>query len=225
MYLKEVIFLGLLALMLLFLNLIAKYYYIFKRGYRISNLILIKLTIRAFSIISFSIMFIWGLDNFNLNIKNNPDYVNYIISVKSTDNNIVLDKNDIINISDLVNSQKEFKASLLIHIEESNKYYLAIPSTSSITFLNLLQSSNLQFDTVSLKILDNQELLKSNYSQVNINSNNKDQIVNYHNDDDNSILNYMNNWSEIPFIKLYLLILTLFFVSFDLFTKFIIIKN
>lgn len=225
MYLKEVVVISFLALVLSLLNLIVKYYFIYKRGYRISNLILIKLAIRFFSIICFSCILILGLGSSSSNNKKNLNGFNYILTVKSFENNIVLEKALIIKISELVNSQNENKASLLIQILDSNKLYVAIPSTSRITFLSLIHSTNLHFDVSTLKRLDSRELKQSNASLISINSNNKDQLVNYRIFENNSIINFLNKWFEIPFIHLYLLILMLFFVSFDLFTKFQIIKN
>lgn len=226
MYLKEVIVISFIALLLLLLNLIVKYYFIFKRGYRISNLILIKLMIRTMSIIFFTVILILGLGN--VNSKNNKDdvsCVNYILSIKTSDNNIVLEKSTISKISELVNSQNKLKASFLIHISNKNKYYLALPSTSKSTFLNLIQSPNLHFDIATLKSNVNQELITNNTIPVLINSTNTVQLVRESNMGNNSFLNYLNNWFEIPFIHLYLLFLTVVLVSFDLFTKFRIIKK
>lgn len=226
MYLKEVIVISFIALLLLLLNLIVKYYFIFKRGYRISNLILIKLMIRTMSIIFFTVILILGLGN--INSKNNKDdvsCVNYILSIKTSDNNIVLEKSTISKISELVNSQNKLKASFLIHISNKNKYYLALPSTSKSTFLNLIQSPNLHFDIATLKSNVNQELITNNTIPVLINSTNTVQLVRESNMGNNSFLNYLNNWFEIPFIHLYLLFLTVVLVSFDLFTKFRIIKK
>ena len=226
MYLKEVIVISFIALLLLLLNLIVKYYFIFKRGYRISNLILIKLMIRTMSIIFFTVILILGLGN--VNSKNNKDDVsciNYILSIKTSDNNIVLEKSTISKISELVNSQNKLKASFLIHISNKNKYYLALPSTSKSTFLNLIQSPNLHFDIATLKSNVNQELITNNTIPVLINSTNTVQLVRESNMGNNSFLNYLNNWFEIPFIHLYLLFLTVVLVSFDLFTKFRIIKK
>ena len=226
MYLKEVIVISFIALFLLLLNLIVKYYFVFKRGYRISNLILIKLMIRTMSIIFFSVILILGLDN--ANSKNNNDdgsCINYILSIKTSENNILLEKSTISKISDLVNSQIKLKASFLIHISNKNKYYLALPSTSKSTFLNLIQSPNLHFDITTLKSTAYQELITNNTIPVLLNSTKTVQIGSESNMGTNSFLNYLINWFEIPFIHLYLLFLTVVLVSFDLFTKFRIIKK
>ncbi len=226
MYLKEVIVISFIALLLLLLNLIVKYYFIFKRGYRISNLILIKLMIRTMSIIFFSVILILGLDNaYSKDNKDDGSCINYILSIKTSENNIVLEKSTISKISELVNSQIKLKASFLIHISNKNKYYLALPSTSKSTFLNLIQSPNLHFDITTLKSTAYQELLTNNTIPVLINSTKTVQIGSESNMGNNSFLNYLINWFEIPFIHLYLLFLTVFLVSFDLFTKFRIIKK
>jgi hypothetical protein len=226
MYLKEVIVISFIALLLLLLNLIVKYYFIFKRGYRISNLILIKFMIRTMSIIFFTVILILGLGN--VNSKNNKDDVsciNYILSIKTSDNNIVLEKSTISKVSELVNSQNKLKASFLIHISNKNKYYLALPSTSKSTFLNLIQSPNLHFDITTLKSTAYPELITNNTIPVLLNSTKTVQIGSESNMGTNSFLNYLINWFEIPFIHLYLLFLTVVLVSFDLFTKFRIIKK
>ena len=127
MYLKEVIVISFIALLLLLLNLIVKYYFIFKRGYRISNLILIKLMIRTISIIFFSVILILGLGNaYSKDNKDDGSCINYILSIKTSENNIVLEKSTISKISELVNSQIKLKASFLIHISNKNKYYIPI---------------------------------------------------------------------------------------------------
>ncbi len=226
MYLKEVIVISFIALLLLLLNLIVKYYFIFKRGYRISNLILIKLMIRTMSIIFFSVILILGLDNaYSKDNKDDGSCINYILSIKTSENNIVLEKSTISKISELVNSQIKLKASFLIHISNKNKYYLALPSTSKSTFLNLIQSPNLHFDITTLKSTAYQELITNHTIPVLINSTKTVQIGSESNMGNNSFLNYLINWFEIPFIHLYLLFLTVFLVSFDLFTKFRIIKK
>ncbi len=226
MYLKEVIVISFIALLLLLLNLIVKYYFIFKRGYRISNLILIKLMIRTMSIIFFSVILILGLGNaYSKDNKDDGPCINYILSIKTSENNIVLEKSTISKISELVNSQIKLKASFLIHISNKNKYYLALPSTSKSTFLNLIQSPNLHFDITTLKSTAYQELITNNTIPVLINSTKTVQIGSESNMGTNSFLNYLINWFEIPFIHLYLLFLTVVLVSFDLFTKFRIIKK
>ena len=226
MYLKEVIVISFIALFLLLLNLIVKYYFVFKRGYRISNLILIKLMIRTMSIIFFSVILILGLDNAYSKVNiDDGSCINYILSIKTSENNIVLEKSTISKISELVNSQIKLKASFLIHISNKNKYYLALPSTSKSTFLNLIQSPNLHFDITTLKSTAYQELITNNTIPVLLNSTKTVQIGSESNMGTNSFLNYLINWFEIPFIHLYLLFLTVVLVSFDLFTKFRIIKK
>jgi cytochrome oxidase assembly protein ShyY1 len=178
------------------------------------------------SIIFFSVILILGLDiAYSKDNKEDGSCINYILSIKTSENNIVLEKSTISKISELVNSQIKLKASFLIHISNKNKYYLALPSTSKSTFLNLIQSPNLHFDITTLKSTAYQELITNNTIPVLINSTKTVQIGSESNMGNNSFLNYLINWFEIPFIHLYLLFLIVVLVSFDLFTKFRIIKK
>ena len=225
MYLNEVTLLSFIALALLLLNLAFKYYYIFKRGYSISNLVLIKLGNRILTILTFTILIYLGIENKNHSFKSPVNTVEYILPIKSFNSIVNLETATIIKFSEQVNIQKEEKGSLIIHISDTNLYYLAIPSTSKITLLNLLQSSNLHFDLSTLKMLD-----KTN---VNVNpkiqpldlSMDNDQMRNISKNEYFQFVKYLNYWFESRYIQVYLLILAIFFISFDLFSKFRIIKT
>jgi len=224
MYLNEVIIISFISLASLLFNLVFKYYYIFKRGYRISNLIVVKLVIRALSIILLAVVLGLGFDKYILQIEHENNIVNYILPISSR-GRYNLDKAMISKINELSENQKEPKAGLLIHDVESDKYFLAIPSTSVITFLSLIRSENLNFDYKILQELNKNVVTGIKSGRIVLFTQNKDQVDNRIKSGKNHYLNFLNNWGDTPFIHVYLLILTLIFVSFDLFIKLRIIKK
>jgi hypothetical protein len=221
MYLKEAIIVGFIALGIILFNFGIKFYYIFKRGYRISNLIIIKLVIRTICISSFIGVLILGFspkDKFSSHSQFDSIYIG--LSVQIDRGKLELDQISRQKIEEFIKLNSTKKIGLVIYKANPKMYYLVIPPTTSAAFGNLIQSKNLILDANVLAEIPQSELQKMKLINLSI----SDSTLINSSENERSHLDYLNNLSDIPFIKVYLLILLLILLSSELFLKLKIIK-
>jgi len=221
MYLKEAIIVGFIALGIILFNFGIKFYYIFKRGYRISNLIIIKLVIRTICICLFVGVLIIGFTN-KSSFSTKGDFVNLHIVLPMQKENAKFEIDEISKqkIEEVIKIYKFNKIGLVTYSSDLNKYFLAIPPTTKSVFSNLSQSKNLILNVSYLKEVRPSDLAK--WQVLDFSAKEK-EISNV--EKANSMnLDYLNNLIDIPFIKVYLLILLMVLVSSELILKLKIIK-
>jgi len=221
MYLKEAIIVGFIALGIILFNFGIKFYYIFKRGYRISNLIIIKLVIRMIGICCFVGILILGFNNNNrFSTKGNSANLYLVLPLKNGNSSVEIDEISKQKIEEVLKLDKFDKIGLVNFSSDVNKYYLAIPPTTISVFTNLVQSKNLNLNPSNLKEVSYADLAKWQVLDLSVRGNDytnekKENGTNYE---------YLNNLIDIPFIKVYLLILLMVLVSSELILKLKIIK-
>jgi hypothetical protein len=123
-------------------------------------------------------------------------------------------------IADFVKSNKFNKIGLLSYSSELDKYYLAIPLTTKSIFINLSQSKNLILDVSYMKEVRRTDFEKWHVLDFTSKGSALGKVVNK----EQMNFDYLNNWIDIPFIKVYLLILLMVLVSSELILKLKIIK-
>ena len=144
MYLKEVIIVGFIALGIILFNFGVKFYYIFKRGYRISNLIIVKLIIRTICISSFIGVLILGFSPKNrFSSQTQFDTIYFGLNVQNNRGKLELDEIPRQKMLEFITLDGSKKMALVINLSDPQIYYLAIPPTTSSAFRNLIQSKYL----------------------------------------------------------------------------------
>ncbi len=224
MYLKEALFISFLALFILIFNLGVKYYYIYKRGYRISNLVIVKLLIRSVSIFCLTSILVLGL--YSQNKPQNFDSKNTIFVLS---NDLLNGKNyiglaEISKITEAMKSVSQSRIGLVIYHARQHLYYQIIPTTSKSTFLNLIESPKFSIDLnkrLPLRFLNDSKNKRIAISGTHIL---KNEFELSYTKDNGENINFINKIQDIPFIKVYLLILVIILLSAELVTKLKIVK-
>ena len=221
MYLKEAIIVGFIALGIILFNFGIKFYYIFKRGYRISNLIILKLISRSICICCFVGILILGFKTkSNISENRNGDNLFFKLTLKKENVKFEIDAISKQKITEIVKQSKYKKLGLIGIKADVKKYYLAIPSTTQSVFLNLVESKNLMLDAAYLKEISLSDVANLQLLDLSLKGSDSKDIK----EDENENFDYLNNLLEIPFLKVYLLILLLVLVAFELILKLKIIK-
>jgi hypothetical protein len=123
-------------------------------------------------------------------------------------------------IAELIKLYKYKKIGLIGFRVDINKYYLAIPPTTQSVFTNLVESKYLMLDSSYLKELSTSDLANLQLLDLTLKGSERKNIK----EDENVNFDYLNNLLEIPFLKVYLLILLLVLVASELILKLKIIK-
>jgi hypothetical protein len=221
MYLKEAIIVGFIALGIILFNFGIKFYYIFKRGYRISNLIIIKLISRAICTSCFVGILILGFNTkSNITVNTKGDVLFFTLPLQKENAKFEIDDISKQKIAELIKLYKYKKIGLIGFRVDVNKYYLAIPPTTQSVFLNLVESKYLMLDASYLKELSTSDIANLQLLDLTLKGSERKDIK----EDENVNFDYLNNLLEIPFLKVYLLILLLVLVASELILKLKIIK-
>jgi len=221
MYLKEAIIVGFIALGIILFNFGIKFYYIFKRGYRISNLIILKLISRSICICCFVGILILGFNTkSNITVNTKGDVLFFTLPLQKESAKFEMDAISKQKIAELIKLYKYKKIGLIGFRVDINKYYLAIPPTTQSVFTNLVESKYLMLDSSYLKELSTSDLANLQLLDLTLKGSERKNIK----EDENVNFDYLNNLLEIPFLKVYLLILLLVLVASELILKLKIIK-
>lgn len=211
MHLNQVVFIGVLALSLLLINLIQKYYNIYKKNYRISNLIILKLLLRMVLVVILTLTLYheYTIDE-NANKRGGKNLV--FLIPKSTINELSEDLR--IQVNDIANSDYFNKIGLARLSDDKLQVMKVIPSTSKDVFFTLFSSPNLELTINDLKYSDDVNYQVNEYYDLSSNEflRSKSIILT---SNSNLVSSLYNN----PAIKYYLLILSIILVSFDLVIK------
>lgn len=211
MHLNQVVIIGVLALSLLLFNLIQKYYNIYRKNYRISNLIILKLLLRMVLVV---ILTLTLYHEYTIDENTNKwDGKNLVFLIpKSTINELSEDVR--IQVNDIANSDYFNKIGLARLSDDKLQVMKVIPSTSKDVFFTLFNSPNLELTVDDLKYSDDVNYQVNEYYDLSAYKflRSKSIILT---SNSNLISSLYNN----PAIKFYLLILSIILVSFDLVIK------
>ena len=209
---------------ILVMNVARRYYIVFKKGVRISNLVIVKLFLRAIVLLCL-ILLVSPLSTYrnNVNAKIEHNLILYLI-ISENQNKLIFTESTFTKLIEIANDAKNEKIGLLILNSNKNLGHFIIPTTRKSTFINLLRTEyfknrveyNLQ--KVFLKQADTKYLDIIN-SDLSVDSTLSSEI-----NDSVKLINYLTNILEISSLKIYLLILTIVLVSTDLIFKVKILK-
>ena len=209
---------------ILVMNVALRYYVVFQKGVRISNLVIVKLFLRVFILLCL-ILILSPISKYGNNLKTKSDR-NLILylSISVNQNKLIFTESIRTKLIEIATAAKNEKIGLLILNSNKNLGHFIIPPTKKTTFINLLRTEyfknraeyNLQkvylnqVDTKYLNIIDfdlsvDPTLISESNETVNL-------------------INYFTNIFEISSLKFYLLILTIVLVSTDLIFKVKILK-
>lgn len=216
MHLNQVVFIGVLALSLLLFNLIQKYYNIYKKNYRISNLIILKLLLRMVLVVilTLTLYHAYTIDD-NANKWGGKNLI--FLIPKSPNNEISEDLR--MQVNEISNSDYFNKIGLARLSEDKLRVMKIIPSTSKDVFFTLFNSPNLDLIVNDLKYSDDINYHVNEYYDLSTSEFLSSKSI-IPTSNSNLISNLYNN----PAIKFYLLILSIVLVSFDLVIKIKTIK-
>lgn len=224
MYLNEVTIGGLISIFILLMNVALRYYVVFQKGVRISNLVIVKLFLRA-SILLCLILILLASANHRDNIKTRfESSLILYLSIPENQNKLIFTESTISKLTEIANAAKNEKIGLVILNANKNLGRVIIPTTNKRRFINLLR-------TEYFKNRVDYNLQQIDFNQTNtkyLNIFNSDLSVDLsliaESNEPVKLINHFTNIFEITSLKFYLLILTIVLVSADLIFKLKILK-
>lgn len=209
---------------ILVMNVALRYYVVFQKGVRISNLVIVKLFLRVFILLCL-ILILSPISNYgsNLKTKRERNLILYL-SISVNQNKLIFTESIRTKLIEIASAAKNDKIGLLILNSNKDLGHFIIPTTKKTTFINLFRTEyfknraeyNLQkvylnqADTEYLDIID---------SDLSV-----DPSLISDSNESLKLINYFTNIFEISSLKFYLLILTMVLVSTDLIFKVKILK-
>lgn len=224
MYLKEVILIGILGLLLLLMNVVFKYYAIYKKGYRISNLIIIKLLIRVLIVFSLIGILSYELDSTRSSLVDGKKNLIFIVQSLDVKGNIILD--DVIKneIQENLNLKSNLKFGMVYLNSRGDDPKILIPLTTKDAFLNIIKSTDFFIDKVSKSVTYKMNVQENEYLKINFNNTSVNENISNIDEEDDLNFIYLANYISLTSLKFYLLILVIVLLSIDLISKVKILK-
>lgn len=206
------------------MNVALKYIIVFQKGVRISNLVIVKLFLRSFILLSLILIVLSSSKERNiLKTKGESNLILYF-STLEVQNKFIFSESSRIKLMEIANEAQYEKIGLVILNTNNNLGHFIIPATQKATFINLLRTE--YFKNRVEYNLQNVNLNQANIKYLNIIGSDisVDPTFIAENNDPVKLINYLTKIFEISSLKFYLLILTIILVSTDLIFKVKILK-
>ena len=222
MNLSQLLFLSLGFIGLIAIFLILKFKKIIGFGFKLSNLIVLKICLRLLTLICFFVLlkshFLTNSSLFSNKELQSCRFIYYSSDLRDKIDLTQKMKDNMLRIIE----QSSFDYVELINQVNQNTQITLIPSTRSIEFISLISKQDIRFKN-RIDFIDKQ--VTKNTKVVFLNKSADTPIIDpKSNWDLVSIIN-INNWFLLPFMKVYLLILLCLLLSLDIILKFILIKS
>jgi hypothetical protein len=224
LHLNEVIIGGLITVFILLMNVALKYYTIYRKGLRISNLVVVKFTLRLIILSCLILIILFSLQD-KSNLKRNSDANLFLyLSISENQNKSILNESTTSKLVEIATISDNENIGFVFLDSNKKIGHVLIPTTKKSTFINLIRNNyfknktefnfkKINFDQIDTEYMD---LMNSDLALDNtlVSKSNRPFLF----------MNYLTNVFEIPSLKFYLLILSIVFVSADLIFKVKILK-
>ena len=206
------------------MNLALRYYVVFQKGARISNLVIVKMFLRTLILLCLILVVLSSSeDRSSLKARSESNLILYL-TILENQNKLIFTESTRFKLIEIANAAKIEKIGLVILNTNRNLGNFIIPTTNKRRFINLLRTE--YFKNRSDYNLQKIDLNKTNTKYLDVNNSDFSEGSSFISESNEPVklINYFTYIFEISSLKIYLLVLTIVLVSTDLIFKLKILK-